>query len=222
MISGSTGGDVVVEDELVDELDEDELDEDELDDVELDEDGLDEDEDEDDVDGAEVVDDVEVFVVVCEVLRALVEDDGAGTTVCAGAEVGTGTDVCDGAAVGVAPAGAAGAATAPIDPLPAPAAPDPLPAPPPAPPAPAPNPAPAAYPVARTAATPSAAIFVPTFMTRAAATAALPSSRGPPPVAPVAPAAPAAPAQAPATDVPARKMSGTMTAGRARLTSAIS
>ena len=104
MISGSTGGDVVVEDELVDELDEDELDEDELDDVELDEDGLDEDEDEDDVDGAEVVDDVEVFVVVCEVLRALVEDDGAGTTVCAGAEVGTGTDVCDGAAVGVAPA----------------------------------------------------------------------------------------------------------------------
>lgn len=220
MISGSTGGDVVVEDELVDELDEDELDEDELDDVELDEDGLDE--DEDDVDGAEVVDDVEVFVVVCEVLRALVEDDGAGTTVCAGAEVGTGTDVCDGAAVGVAPAGAAGAATAPIDPLPAPAAPDPLPAPPPAPPAPAPNPAPAAYPVARTAATPSAAIFVPTFMTRAAATAALPSSRGPPPVAPVAPAAPAAPAQAPATDVPARKMSGTMTAGRARLTSAIS
>ena len=30
MISGPTGGDVVVEDELVDELDEDELDEDEL------------------------------------------------------------------------------------------------------------------------------------------------------------------------------------------------
>ena len=53
MISGSTGGDVVVEDELVDELDEDELDEDELDDVELDEDELDE--DEDDVDGAEAV-----------------------------------------------------------------------------------------------------------------------------------------------------------------------